>query len=424
MNIKLLAQGAIDQLKEYKDFPKEGFIAGGSIANLIWEYVSGKKAAINDIDIFVFDGIIKTDYNFLGTDAQTRKKLSYVQKEVKYIEDYAGLSSTSENKEYYLINRTENKGIYNYIYYSASESSPQVIINSFDINCTQIGYSIDDDKFYWTEAFEDFLKTGELKLTNVLSPSHSAIRLVKKEDELGAKLDILELQLCQHCIGNRMIDTNRKCFTEKYAKIYRKYENTLKSHFRMHIDDQITRYFKEEKKIDLDIYTLDVPIIKNEIFESERLCRIYTSNKFLFYIRNIEGDKEKMEIWDKLHFIFGDENYVDAKIDKEDVDMLSRLLNTAPKTIENLKGLTLGKQISIMKNLFNIYKEDPIIAISVLEKIKFDIDKEFDEGDILLLELSVRKEIINDSKNKVDRVFGRVPVNRSRRGNQIDELLI
>ena len=57
-----------------------------------------------------------------------------------------------------------------------------------------------------------------------------------------------------------------------------------------------------------------------------------------------------------------------------------------------------------MKTLFDRYKEDPIIAISILEKVKID-NNNFDEGDLLLLELSVRKEIISDTKDKVKRIL-------------------
>ena len=93
--------------------------------------------------------------------------------------------------------------------------------------------------------------------------------------------------------------------------------------------------------------------------------------------------------------------------------MLHRLTQVAPLTIKNLKGLRLSQQISIMKNLFDKYKEDPIVAISIMEKMKIEPDKDFDEGDLLLLELSVRKEIINDVKHKADRILNKSEKDRS-----------
>ena len=40
-----------------------------------------------------------------------------------------------------------------------------------------------------------------------------------------------------------------------------------------------------------------------------------------------------------------------------------------------------------------------------MEKMKIDPDKDFDEGDLLLLELSVRKEILSDVKQKALRII-------------------
>jgi hypothetical protein len=67
----------------------------------------------------------------------------------------------------------------------------------------------------------------------------------------------------------------------------------------------------------------------------------------------------------------------------------------------------MSQQLSLVKKLLDIYKEDPIIAISILEKgnvgLYDDLD---DECNQLLLELSVRKEIVNDTKNKVGNILG------------------
>ena len=218
-NIESLARKAINELKLY-NLPKRGFLAGGSLANLVWEFASGNKAVINDIDIFQLESIIEK--NEVKNDWYDNKKLYYLKKDIKYYEDdYYGFSHTSNNKEFYIINDTENEGIFNYINYSANSIDPQLIINSFDINCTQIGYLIEEDKFYYTKGFEDFINTGELKLTNILSPAHSAIRLFKKSDELNATLDELEIKMCQYVLHRNMTDINRKCFSDKYAKTYK-----------------------------------------------------------------------------------------------------------------------------------------------------------------------------------------------------------
>ena len=60
MNIDSLIRTAIERIKNNWGLPERGFVAGGSIANIVWELVSGNEAIINDIDIFHFDGEIES----------------------------------------------------------------------------------------------------------------------------------------------------------------------------------------------------------------------------------------------------------------------------------------------------------------------------------------------------------------------------
>jgi hypothetical protein len=424
MNIDLLCQRALQYLKDtYSDFPKTGFIAGGSLANLIWEGVSGNIAKVNDIDVFLFEKILDRNpnevSNWLSPGQPDGQKLYYHKKEEVYFEDYSGLCTTSQSRDFYVIEKTSHDGIYNYVNYSANKRSPQIIIDSFDINCVQVGYSIDEDKFYYTKEFIEFIQTGQLKLVNLMSPAHSAIRLVKKKHDLNAKLDELELKLCQHSLSVGMNDTNRIYFTDKYTSIFKKYESELSNYFTLKEAPEIRELFKT-KGLDMEIWTLIVKDNKslnseneifnifsneNKIFDDPNINKIWNGQKLLFYIRNIQNDQRSKLVWEKLNYLFKNDDYVDSYFSEEDIEMLHRLTQVAPKTIENLKGLTLSQQVSIMKNMFDKYKEDPIVAISIMEKMKIDPNKEFDEGDILLLELSVRKEIINDVRQKAQRIL-------------------
>ena len=412
MNIDLLCQKSLNYLKEtYSDFPKTGFIAGGSLANLIWEGVSGNIAKVNDIDVFIFDKIIDRHPKDTSNWLSPGQKLYYHKKEEVYFEDYTGLCTTSQSRDFYVIEKTSHDGIYNYVNYSANKQTPQIIIDSFDINCTQVGYSIDEDKFYYTPEFVDFIQTGQLKLVNLMSPAHSAIRLVKKKHDLNAKLNELELKLCQHSLSVGMNDTNRIYFTNKYTSIFKKYESELSDCFILKEAPEIRELFKT-KGLDMEIWTLifngeidSFGEYKKKIFDEPNINKIYNGQKLLFYIRNVKDNQNAKLVWEKLNYLFDSESYFDSNFSKEDIDMLHRLTQVAPKTIENLKGLKLSQQISIMKDMFDKYKEDPIVAISIMEKIKIDPDKDFDESDLLLLELSVRKEIVNDVKQKAQRIL-------------------
>ena len=110
-NIELLGRQAIDRIKSEWGLPLRGFVAGGSIANIVWELVSGNKAVVNDIDVFIFDGIEET----LDTNKDTL--FNYQEKETKYYEDYTGMCFNTYTKDFYSIVEAERDGIFNIIKY-------------------------------------------------------------------------------------------------------------------------------------------------------------------------------------------------------------------------------------------------------------------------------------------------------------------
>ena len=153
-----------------------------------------------------------------------------------------------------------------------------------------------------------------------------------------------------------------------------------------------------------DIFENRRPLIFSE---DTNLSNIFLSGIYLFYMRNIYGDDEKVKLWSKLSYFFDDPNYFDKEVNNEDIDLLNRLCKFAPNSIANLKGIKLSEQVIIVKKLLDKFKDDPIIAISILEKVKVDKDMVLDEQTSLLLELSVRKEIINDTRGKVNSILRR-----------------
>ena len=111
MNVEILGRKAIDIIKERWGLPLHGFVAGGSIANLVWEMVSGNKAIVNDIDIFIFDGIEVFDKN-------KKSLFNYQEQETKYYEDYNGMNFNNYTKDFYSIVDAERDEIFNIIKYT------------------------------------------------------------------------------------------------------------------------------------------------------------------------------------------------------------------------------------------------------------------------------------------------------------------
>lgn len=411
MNIELLGRRAISILKSRYELPTSGLLAGGSLGNIIWELVSGNKAIINDIDIFVLNDIITYE------DIGKKSLFEYKEEETNYHEEYSGMSWSSKTKDYYRIVEARKDDINNIIDYISSTDDPFIVINSFDINCTRVGYSLENDKFYWTDDFVQFLKTGELRVSNLKTPAHTALRIIKKAEELNAKLDDFELKLIQHVILYGFSDILRHRFKDRYFDIFNLYKDRLDDFFEIEEDVEIENYIKIQFNDDSKIWRLKVKLEKNDkndiellvennlIFNDNNLNSINKVDEFLFYMRKIYNNEKIKVIWSKLKWYITDIEYFDVDISEEDLTLLHRLSINAPNTINNLRGNKISEQLEIVKRLLDKYKDDPIIAISILEKVKIDKDIFLDEETSLLLELSVRKEIVNDTKGKVSKIL-------------------
>jgi len=418
MNVESLGRQAIERIKSEWGLPLHGFVAGGSIANIVWEMVSGNKAVVNDIDIFVFDGIEER------IDSNESSLFRYQEKETKYYEDYNGMSFNNYTKDFYSIVESERDDMFNTIKYKSNTSDPSLIIKSFDINATRIGYDIDNDKLYWTSEFEEFLNTGELKITNLMTPSHTAIRIAKKAKELNAKLQEFEFKLIQYALSYTFIDRIKLRFRDRYLEICKEYKDVLTKYFQLSRDleteeyvlsksgEKVNLYYlvaREEEKVSNDIKDDFEKIVYSQpvsIFKDVNLNKIYKSTDFLFYMRNIyDKDQSIKDMWSKLYYFFNDVHYIDREVSKEDMELLERFSKYAPDSIENLKGLKISEQIEVIKKFLDKFKEDPIIAISILESSKINKDIVLDEQTSLILELSVRKKIVNDTRGKVNKIL-------------------
>jgi hypothetical protein len=54
MDLELILHESINYIKSKWTLPDRGFLAGGSLANVVWEKISGNKSVINDLDIYSY----------------------------------------------------------------------------------------------------------------------------------------------------------------------------------------------------------------------------------------------------------------------------------------------------------------------------------------------------------------------------------
>lgn len=416
MNLESIFRESLNKLKTICTLPDKGFIAGGSLGNLIWEQVSGNKAIVNDVDIFCLSGFA----NFLDYEIKTNKE-NFTQYEPRVFEDYSGLNIAYDSKSFYYIDSVERDGLLNIVNYKTNSKDPFIIIDSFDINCCQVGYDIETDKFYSTKQFETFLKTGDLRISSLNSPAHTAIRLAKKKNELNANLPESELDIISLVVDrNFFVDHTKIRFKKKNAELFLKYQADLESRFEMVRDTSMEEYVKEVYKSEDHLWKLSSKDNPKSTLTSENRESILSfinsahtgvnlSKDFLIWMREIYGNKDKQGSWSSLHLFYdsalGFDNYLDATPTASELNLFKKLMNWAPETIKNLKGLTFSKQLEIVNTLRNKFKDTPIVGISILEgnnvKDGFDLN---DEMDLVLLELRVRKFVLSDPHNK-SRIF-------------------
>jgi hypothetical protein len=315
-----------------------------------------------------------------------------------------GMSISTKGR--YVITSAEKDGIFNNIKYISTEEDPSFVIKSFDINCTAIGYSIENDRFFWTEEFEDFLKTGNLKVVNATTPSHTAIRIAKKSKELNANLDEFEFRIISYCLKRRYYDLARWRFKDRYCELYEENKDILEKYFYIKRDNEIEQYLMLEKNIETKLFFLEcTDLLTESVFDDINVYSISNSKDFIFYVRNVLGNKKMTDIWGKVYYYYNEKGYFDIEVEEEDLNLLDRFSRYAPNSIENLKGLKISEQIGLIKKLLETYSEDPIVAITLLEKGKISKDTEFDEYTKLILELSVRRDITSDIKGKVFKIL-------------------
>ena len=173
----------ISHLKRNYDLPEQGFVAGQSVASLIYNELDlSISGPINDIDVFTTSDLeslyalkarmrtISTSETISFFDGGSFSKTQFLCSDVS--RSYRVIRSvyTDETKLINLIKVHFNNG-------SFSEID---ILKSFDFNCCSVGFDLETETFFYTQSFVDFCKTKQLRVLSSHTPFHSILRLNKK----------------------------------------------------------------------------------------------------------------------------------------------------------------------------------------------------------------------------------------------------
>lgn len=80
------------------------------------------------------------------------------------------------------------------------------IIESFDINCCEVGVDLEKKEVYWSDDFQNFLFNHELKATSVATPVSTMFRLIKKNKELGCVTLNKKTEMLKLCTSLKIME--------------------------------------------------------------------------------------------------------------------------------------------------------------------------------------------------------------------------
>ena len=221
-----LSEKILIELSKLSTIPSTVFLGGGAVANTILKMCWGGDYPINDLDIFFEQegyGIPHT----LTTPIRTDNLV---------IDDYIGLRYNSEFS--YRITRVTNEGMLNLIQVSRVENRKDYsfILKGFDLNCCQVGIDLSKNELIYTDEFESFLETKQLDVTSMYTPAHTALRLLKKKDELNCYCNVdscMELLSQPFLVDSGTINNFSFLFGEKYKLLFEKYYEEIKDYFEL-----------------------------------------------------------------------------------------------------------------------------------------------------------------------------------------------
>jgi hypothetical protein len=396
----------INELNQLQQLPKQGLLAGGAIANKIWEKVTGKSIPVNDIDIFVYGGFIESS----SLDKDRYKKYTWIEKEkARKIDTYSGIKYESSHNKFYRIEEHSRDGLLNTVTYTSNICDPNLIIESFDINCTQVGYDLETGELFYSKHFDEFIKTSELKVVCANTPSHTLVRILKKRDELGAKLN--------KKIEFKYLTIARKQGFENYIRHYfgEKYMNMIKFEW----IEELAEYNIILQSVDTDewkdagwkgetngkLWTFNtVDRTRNQDLLSEILLtsgytgvrHLHSLNDLDFYIRNVFDSPVRERMWDKFgHMWSRDKEYLTSTTSDSDIELLNKYYTNIQQIEITLEGLNFNEQILVIKKLEELTDTETTNGILRVCKIS---NADISDDDVLLMSLKARKIIHEQRK--------------------------
>lgn len=204
-----------------------------------------KKIIINDIDIFTITENIENT----SKRALSLKLLNRIE-----FEGYERIFRFDTQLKYSIVS-TKVDGDLNTtsVQFPRQELADyKSILDLFDINTTQFGINLATGEIIKTLAFDDFIKTGNMKIVNFSTPAHTYVRYLKKYHESCFRILDTEIKKAVFNIHNgHGTRVEKVYFSDKYKYLYQKYCLSHPSSYELMLECVLIPIEPEEQKYNL-----------------------------------------------------------------------------------------------------------------------------------------------------------------------------
>lgn len=184
-----MGDAILNRLKEFTDLPAAGYVAGQAVASAVSElFGDGRAVQYNDVDVFRefrdSDWVkpITTNLDTPPRPAAAINRCTFGTLEREWSQ-YHDISETTVDR--YKVMGTRRNGMLNEVLCEFSRHNYSSFLETFDLNCVQVGVDLATKQLFWTPQFEMFNRTRELDVVTLHTPFHSLIRYFRKKEELG-----------------------------------------------------------------------------------------------------------------------------------------------------------------------------------------------------------------------------------------------
>jgi hypothetical protein len=367
-----MGEAILARLRDFADLPGHGYVAGQSVASAVSElFGDGRAVMYNDVDVFrtqtkeeLLPFRTEAELEGPGRPRRAIDTCDFTTMELK--ESYRQISECTVRR--YKVLSTARKGLLNEVYCDFETRDPHKFLETFDMNCVQVGVDIETGKLFWTPEFDRFMRTRQLDVVTLHTPFHSLIRYFRKKEELegvyGNDERIIELLAAAYEV--EMGRANRRKEDEglieysnlrwRFGRIYRdkldKVAGKILPHFTIEtemVNDYPVSFMVPRFQAGKDLVRPDMPNIVHCLPKMSRALREKHVKGMQGRISYLADNIEKSGITRDFWLVKGD-SYLKGNVTPAEMARMDKTVRSHA-IYRHLEADTLGEQLEKFKRI-------------------------------------------------------------------------